>query len=168
MTVDGEMKCTFHPASPVVSAETNEKFADAFMELLEIVAGTKEVPAATTTSMTNPLSVIPDNSLTIAASVIGLAAVATHAPAWADFFQKAMQMKENVSDPHDFWAALNFWIFFAVGHPILQPILALSDVLHGSPGPKIADLIPITFLAGNVIVIAAVAFSKEVREYWQS
>jgi hypothetical protein len=72
-------------------------------------------------------------------------------------------MKSNVADPADFWAALNFWIFFAVGHPVLQPILWISDVLHGTPGPKIADLVPALFLAGNAAVIAVLAASKEVR-----
>ena len=43
-------------------------------------------------------------------------------------------MKQN-ADSSEFWPALNFWIFFAVGHPILQPILWISDVLHGTPGP---------------------------------
>lgn len=72
-------------------------------------------------------------------------------------------MRENVQDPEQFWAALNFWIFFAVGHPILQPILWISDVLHGSPGPMVANLVPITFIVGNVLAIAAFLSSKEVR-----
>ena len=71
-------------------------------------------------------------------------------------------MKNNV-DPADFWPALNFWIFFAVGHPILQPILWISDVLHGSPGPMVANLVPVSFIAANVVAIAAISFSKEVR-----
>ena len=65
--------------------------------------------------------------------------------------------------PEDFGAALNFWIFFAAGHPILQPILWISDVLHGTPGPQIADLVPVLFIAGNVAAIYAFAAVKEVR-----
>ena len=104
----------------------------------------------------------PPHLLPTATAIIGSAAVATHAGAWADFFRSVMEMKANVADPADFWAALNFWIFFAVGHPILQPILWISEVLHGSPGPLIGGLVPATFLAGNVVVIAAVTLSKEV------
>ena len=97
-----------------------------------------------------------------ATAAVGTVALLTHAGAYANFVGRVMEMKNNVADPADFWAALNFWIFFAVGHPILQPILWISDVLHGSPGPKIADLVPISFLLGNVIAIGAVTLSKEV------
>ena len=56
----------------------------------------------------------------------------------------------------------HFWIFFAVRHAILQPIFWISEVLHASPGPKIANLVPVSFLIGNVVAIGAVTFSKEV------
>lgn len=157
------MQCTFHPASPVVSEETNAEFADAFMDVLETVAGLKGEPAAEEeTGFTNPLSKVPENTLAGVTALIGAGAVATHAGAYQQFFQSLTQMRENVQDPEQFWAALNFWIFFAVGHPILQPILWISDVLHGSPGPMIANLVPITFIAGNVLAIAAFTSSKEV------
>eukprot|EP00590_Aulacoseira_subarctica_P000512 CAMPEP_0172435762 /NCGR_PEP_ID=MMETSP1064-20121228/71360_1 /TAXON_ID=202472 /ORGANISM="Aulacoseira subarctica , Strain CCAP 1002/5" /LENGTH=334 /DNA_ID=CAMNT_0013184115 /DNA_START=1688 /DNA_END=2692 /DNA_ORIENTATION=- len=71
-------------------------------------------------------------------------------------------MKEN-TNPEDFWDALNFWIFFAVAHPILQPALWISEILHGSPGPYVADLIPLTFLLANVAFIAAMVISKSLR-----
>eukprot|EP00980_Cylindrotheca_fusiformis_P019340 scaffold6638_cov127-Cylindrotheca_fusiformis.AAC.24 len=54
-------------------------------------------------------------------------------------------------------------IALVVGHPILQPILWISDVLHGSPGPMVANLVPVTFVAANIIAIGAVSFSKEIR-----
>ena len=38
LTLGGEMKLTFHPAMPIVSEETNAKFADAFVEMIEIVS----------------------------------------------------------------------------------------------------------------------------------
>ena len=38
LTIGGEMKLTFHPAMPIVSEETNAKFADAFVELMELVS----------------------------------------------------------------------------------------------------------------------------------
>lgn len=156
------MQCTFHPASPPVSEETNAEFADAFMDMLETVAGIKGEPISEESGFTNPLSKLPKNTLSGATALIGACAVATHAGAYQQFFQSLAQMRENVQDPEQFWAALNFWIFFAVGHPILQPILWISDVLHGSPGPLIANLVPITFIAGNVLAIAAFTSSKEV------
>lgn len=161
MTVGGEMKCTFHPAAPVVNDETNMKFADAFMEALEVVAGTKQVKISE--GWSNHFAALPKNILVTTAAVIGAGAVAMHASGFANFYSSVMEMKANIEDPADFWAALNFWIFFAVGHPILQPILWISDVLHGSPGPKIADLVPYTFIAGNAVAIAAVVKSKEIR-----
>lgn len=158
MTVGGEMKCTFHPASPVVNEQTNAKFADAFIETLEIVAGTKEVPISDF-----EVPSIPKNLLPAITALVGGAAVLSHADGFGTFYNSIMEMRANIDNPDDFWGALNFWIFFAVGHPILQPILWISDVLHGSPGPKIADLVPYTFLAGNIVAIATIAISKEIR-----
>jgi hypothetical protein len=137
------------------------EFADAFMEALEVVAGTKQVEISKGSD--SPLAALPENILVTTAAVIGAGAVAMHAGGFANFYSSVMEMKANIEDPADFSAALNFWIFFAVGHPILQPILWISDVLHGSPGPKIADLVPYTFIAGNAVAIAAVVKSKEIR-----
>lgn len=156
LTMNGELKLTFNPVEPIVSEETNAQFADAFVDVLEKVVS-KPVEHVEEIKMT-----LPDNILTTAALVLGTVAVASHAGAWAEFFQSVLAMKANVADPSDFWAALNFWIFFAVGHPILQPILWISDVLHGSPGPMVAGLVPATFLLGNAVVIAAIAISKDV------
>jgi len=163
LTLNGEMKLTFNPVSPIVDDETNAKFADAYIGLLEAIAtGKKTAEKATWDDGEGLLSSIPENSLTLATALVGAIAVASHGPAWVNFFQSLAEMKANVADPNDFGPALNFWIFFAVGHPILQPILWISDVLHGSPGPRIADLVPATFLAGNALVIWAVTTSKEV------
>ena len=169
LCLNGELKCTFHPVYPIVSEEANKQFADAFVGLLEAVAIGKKSsvnndgPANGGTA--GPLASIPENLLPLATALVGAAAVASHGPAWVDFFKSLAEMKANVENPEDFWAALNFWIFFAVGHPILQPILWISDVLHGTPGPKIADLVPSLFLAGNVLAIGIVAVSKEVSHF---
>lgn len=159
MTVDGEMKATFHPAAPIVDEETNAKFADAFIETLEIVAGTKEVPLSKVEVPTVPRNLLP----TITA-VVGAFAIAMHADGFGTFYNSITEMRDNVANPEDFWGALNFWIFFAVAHPILQPILWISDVLHGSPGPMIGDLVPATFIAGNVVAIAAISLNKQIRD----
>jgi hypothetical protein len=156
MTVDDEIKFTFHPASPIVSEERNSEFADALIEVLKVVAGTKDVP--TTDSL---VDLIPDGILVKSAAVLGAGALLSHAGGYISFFQSILEMKNN-ADPADFSAALNFWIFFAVGHPVLQPILWISDVLHGSPGPMVGGLVPITFILANVVAIAGISFSKEV------
>ena len=179
------MKFTFHPASPIVSAETNEKFADVLLDILRLVSGSEEELVSTKQPTSSSggggkntnnddnngddgdgdnglFGFLPKNSLALAAAAVGSAAVLSHAGGYADFYSAVQEMKAN-ADPADFSAALNFWIFFAVGHPILQPILWISDVLHGSPGPMIADLVPVTFLLGNVVAIAAVAFVAEIR-----
>jgi hypothetical protein len=107
---------------------------------------------------------IPDNSLVALTAFIGAVAVASHAGDYASFFQSLATMKANIANPADFWPSVNFWVFFAVSHAILQPIFWISEVLHASPGPKIADLVPVSFLFGNVVAIGAVTFSKEVSE----
>lgn len=154
------MKFTFHPAAPMVPAETNEKFADALLDLLEVVAGVKAVEVGE--SSMNPFEILPENSLVVATAAIGTAALLSHAGGYAQFLQSVMEMRNNV-EPSEFWPALNFWVFFAVGHPILQPILWISDVLHGSPGPMLGELVPVTFLLGNLAVIWAISNIKEIR-----
>ena len=152
------MKCTFHPATPIVDEKTNAEFADAFIETLAIVAGTKQVQKSGLDIPELPSNVLP--TLTAAAGVI---AVGMHADGFGTFYDSIMEMQYNIDNPEDFWAALNFWIFFAVAHPILQPVLWISDVLHASPGPKLVDLVPYTFLAGNVVAITSLSLSKEIR-----
>ena len=162
MTVNGEMKFTFHPASPIVSDGVNDEFATAFMDMLRIVAETKLQGSDDDDS--TPFSngtVLPTNSLSVAAFASGAYGIGIHSNAWQQFFSSIQLMKDSAS-VEDFWAAVNFWIFFAVGHPLLQPILWISDVLHGSPGPKIADLVPATFLLANVVAIYLISSFKEV------
>ena len=174
------MKFTFHPASPIVSAQTNEAFADVLLDILRVVSGSDEEIVSTQQTSNGSTSggnnnnkndddgdnsiklPIPENSLVLAVAAIGSLAVLSHAPAYAQFYASMQEMKAN-ADPADFSAALNFWIFFAVGHPILQPILWISDVLHGSPGPMVGDLVPATFILGNVVAIAAITYIAEIR-----
>ena len=77
-----------------------------------------------------------------------------------------MEMKQN-ADSSEFWPALNFWIFFAVRHPILQPILWISDVLHGTPGPKVLgdSLVPILFLCSVYRSLCCIATDSNSYQY---
>jgi hypothetical protein len=158
MSVNDAIHFTFHPAAPMVDEKTNKKFANSIIDILEVVAGVKDIEIVES----SPLETLPENFLAKATALVGSVALLTHAGGYIQFIQSILEMKNNV-DPSEFWSALNFWIFFAVGHPVLQPILWISDVLHGSPGPMVANLVPATFIAANVVAIAAISFSKEVR-----
>mmetsp|Transcript_25010 Transcript_25010/g.37405 ORF Transcript_25010/g.37405 Transcript_25010/m.37405 type:complete len:575 (-) Transcript_25010:196-1920(-) len=165
LTVNNELKCTFHPADPIVDAETNSVFADSFVELLETISGqidhrSKEYE---TSPSEQPLLSQLKKFPTLAATAFSVIGVGMHANGFTNFIASVLEMKENVADPSDFWAALNFWIFFAVGHPILEPILWISDVLHGTPGPIIGGLVPALFLLGNIAAISVISASKEIR-----
>lgn len=164
LSINNKLHCTFHPTTPIVSEEKNTLFADYFIELLEIMSGTKAASRNIELESQNAFSISNYKGFPMTiASLYGFWGVTSHAGAWKNFFDSIMQMKTAVDDPADFWAALNFWIFFAVGHPILQPILWISDVLHGTPGPQIADLVPALFIAGNIAAISIISASKEIR-----
>ncbi len=163
LTVNNELMCTFHPASPVVTEEKNEEFADSFVQLLRIICGEEDHVTVQESDQDQRLFSQLKNLPTLAAFAYGVYGIVSHTNAWNYFFKSIIEMKNNVQNPEEFWAALNFWIFFAVGHPILQPILWISDVLHGTPGPVIGELVPALFLAGNLAVIALLTMSKELR-----
>ena len=157
LTINGEGKLTFHPVSPIVSRETSRQFADNFVSLAKRIASESVDPVGQASKF------LSNNGLVMATSIAGIWSVTQYSDAWSQFYVSVLEMYNNVNDPADFWAALNFWIFFAVGHPILQPILFLSDVLHGSPGPRVGDLVPLTFIVANVLFIGATLISKQLR-----
>ena len=99
VTVDGSMKLTFHPASPIVSEETNDEFANAFVDLLEKVADPKSVAASKEEGSFISKLNIPEGSLSLAAGGLGIIGVAIHAGAWSEFFSNLATMKENVQNP---------------------------------------------------------------------
>jgi len=48
-------------------------------------------------------------------------------------------------------------------HPLLKPAIAIGEVLHGSPGPVLADIVPASFVLLNVVVIGAISASGQLR-----
>ena len=50
-------------------------------------------------------------------------------------------------------ACAQFWTFFAAMHPLLKPAIWIGEVLHTSPGPLLADFMPYSFIALNVLAI---------------
>ena len=166
VTINNEMKFTFHPVDPIVTNNENQLFADDYINLLNILA--EEDTTTSNLIDSNPIiSTIKNNKNipVLAAALAGISLNIPHVPAWNEFFSTVAVMKEaiGVEQAQDFFAAINFWIFFAVAHPILQPILYLSDVLHGSPGPLVGDLVPATFILANVVFLTAFSISKEIR-----
>ncbi len=159
LTVNGELKLTFHPVSPIVSRENSKHFADAYIDLLTSIAIGND---GITTAVDEEKRFSQDTILGLLAVGAVFFGVAIHWDAWSHFVSSLITMRENTPDVKDFWDALNFWIFFAVAHPILQPLLWISDVLHGSPGPMVADLVPLSFLIGNLVFIGATLVSKSV------
>ena len=105
ITVNGSMKLTFHPASPIVSKETNSQFADAFVDLLVNTANEKRDKALDSENFLSNMS-IPEGSLSLAAAAIGVVGVAIHAGAWSEFFSNLALMKENVQVRSARWTLL--------------------------------------------------------------
>jgi len=48
-------------------------------------------------------------------------------------------------------------------HPLLKPAIAIGEVLHGSPGPVLGDIVPVSFILLNVVVLGAIAASSQLR-----
>ena len=63
----------------------------------------------------------------------------------------------------DFWAPLQFWAFFAAMHPLLQPAIWIGEVLHGSPGPTVGDVMPVSCVRkGRLAFPASVPYVRLV------
>ena len=69
-----------------------------------------------------------------------------HADGWTHLYSSFEEMKSN-SSPSEFSSALQFWLFGALSHRLLNPIIGVSEILHASPGTKLAGLVPISFVA---------------------
>jgi hypothetical protein len=101
--------------------------------------------------------------LPAAAAVGTVGTTLLHAPAFARFVEQWQAISASGVAGEDFSAPLQFWTFFAFMHPLLQPALWISEVLHGSPGPQIGEILPITFLIGNIVAIGALQTVAELR-----
>jgi hypothetical protein len=89
-----------------------------------------------------------------------------HWPAFTQFVSQWQDIANSGVTGDDFTAPLQFWVFFAAMHPLLKPAIWIGEVLHSSPGPSLefngGDFMPISFLAGNVVVIGLLAFNKRL------
>ena len=95
------------------------------------------------------------------AAVVGVSAI--HAPAYSQFYDQWQQISAAGVTGDDFWAPLQFWVFFAAMHPLLQPAVWIGEVLHGSPGPVLGDIMPYSFIALNVVVLGALTVSSKLK-----
>ena len=96
-----------------------------------------------------------------AAGAVGT--IALHYPTFEGFYNQWQEIGAAGVTGDDFWAPLNFWAFFAAMHPLLQPAIWIGEVLHGSPGPQLGDVMPYSFIAGNVVVIGLLLTFAELR-----
>lgn len=150
MTVNGSMKLTFHPASPIVREETNAKFANAFVDLLEKVATSAKNGDASASSG-NFLSNVPEGTLSLAAAALGAVGLAIHAGAWSEFFSNLAVMKENVQVKLS-WCSLIviatvWYIIQTIGIFLDLPIICLHRILkifgmHSIFGYSLQSVIP--------------------------
>ena len=104
-----------------------------------------------------------------------VSAIYQHAGTFYDFYQQWLEIGAAGITGDDFWAPLQFWFFFAAMHPLLQPAIWIGEVLHGSPllptdlVPELkgidplGDIMPISFIALNVIAIGALTTIAELR-----
>ena len=97
------------------------------------------------------------------AAVGTLGATALHAPAFLNFASQWQAIRDAGVTGDELWAPFKFWLLFAVAHPLLQPALWISEVLHASPGPQIGEILPISFVVGNVVVLWLLSKSGEAR-----
>ena len=67
----------------------------------------------------------------IVGGVVG--AILLHASAYSRFYASVQEMKMNAASTEEFTSAMTFWSVAAILHPILQPIFAISEILHGTP-----------------------------------
>jgi len=102
-----------------------------------------------------------DWTLPVALAGVGLAA-AVHAPAFARLASQWAAVSSEVGGD-SFWAPAQFWAFFAAMHPLLKPAVWIGEVLHSSPGPQLGELLPVSFLAANAVVISLLVTQPRFR-----
>jgi len=90
-------------------------------------------------------------------------ALLLHAPAFAGIAAQFQEMSAAGVTGDDLWAPFQFWFFFAAMHPLLQPAIWIGEVLHGSPGPQLGDVMPVSFVLLNVVVLGALSTFGELR-----
>jgi hypothetical protein len=101
-------------------------------------------------------------TLTLAIWSLPLDALAIHFSGWTQFFSSLSAMKANASPP-EFWAALQFWSLGAFSHPLMDAAFGISEVLHASPGPMLAGLVPYSFLLATTLLAIALAQWDKLR-----
>ena len=86
----------------------------------------------------------------------------THASAFQTLAQNLNLVLTSGATGDQLWAPIQFWFFFAALHPILQPAIAIGELLHASPGPLIG-IIPASFIAVNVAALTLLAVKSRLR-----
>jgi hypothetical protein len=101
-------------------------------------------------------------SLTLAIWSLPLDALLIHFSGWNHFLSNLSIMKANAS-PDEFGAALQFWSLGAFSHPLMDAAFGISEVLHASPGPRPAGLVPYSFLLASALLAIALVQWERLR-----
>jgi hypothetical protein len=99
--------------------------------------------------------------LTLAIWSIPLDAVVIHFSGWNHFLSSLATMKANTSNNDEFGSALKFWLLGAISHPIMDGAFWFSEVMHASPGPRLAGLVPVSFLLTSGLVAVALVVQPQ-------
>lgn len=143
-TVDGRLHVTLNAPEPLVTPEQRDRAVDVFST---VVGGTLPTGRGRLGRAT---------ALAAAAALVA-APVAVTFPAWANLVRSFGAIWAAGAMDADL-APLKFWTLFAVAHPLLQPALWVSELLH-SPvwvGPVAFGLVPVSFIAASVAAASAV------------
>lgn len=86
--------------------------------------------------------------LALAIWTLPLDAIVIHFSGWNHFLTSLSEMKAN-APAEEFVAALQFWLLGAISHPIMDAAFGISEVMHACPGPRLAGLVPFSFLLAS-------------------
>ena len=189
MTVGGSMKPTFHHASPIVSERTNLKLADAFVGLLEEAAvagddagtaasgGPPDVPGVPSLTAAARLTGALGGAPGLVVAALGVVGVAIHAGSVqvikVGIRSNSPSTRNNLSRPPldaprrtpKTSGTRSTSGCSSLSPTPCWPILGISNILHGIPKPVAFNLVPSSFLLGNVTFVGLANWSKEVSRY---
>ncbi|KAG8466481.1 hypothetical protein KFE25_002237 [Diacronema lutheri] len=160
-TVGGRLFLTLNAPDPLVGAAERARAADRMASLVRALGAAETAGAAADGG--GGIGARARGALGGTALALACAALALpHAGAWAEWAGAWRRVLDGGAMDAD-WAPLKFWAFFAAMHPLLQPALWISEVLHASPGPLLGGLVPASFALLNGAALALLARSERAR-----
>ena len=98
LTINVKTSLTFHPASPIVSANINSQFVDAFSKLLErfSVPKSTEDKIGGVKELSTIVKRLTKGTLPLATAIAGLAYNLPHLGAWSTFLTDVTTIRDNL------------------------------------------------------------------------